>query len=102
MVSKASEDLPEPERPVNTIKRSRGKSRSMFFRLWVRAPRIRIFCMEPITIRPESRAGKTPVPGIADAYLCDSTRSERPGGWPARVQYVTSKVSGVGHGARCQ
>src|SRR5690606_3903557 len=41
-VSKANEDLPEPDRPVITISLSRGRVRSMFFRLWVRAPRIRI------------------------------------------------------------
>src|SRR5262249_23468948 len=38
MVSKASEDLPEPERPVITTRRSRGISRSMFLRLCSRAP----------------------------------------------------------------
>src|SRR6185437_9651443 len=40
MVSNASEDLPEPDRPVNTTKRSRGISRSTFFRLCSRAPRM--------------------------------------------------------------
>src|SRR5215475_12383216 len=40
MVSKASEDLPEPERPVNTTSLSRGISTSMFFRLCSRAPRM--------------------------------------------------------------
>src|ERR1700726_4369375 len=39
MVSKASEDLPEPDRPVNTTSRSRGISRSTFLRLCSRAPR---------------------------------------------------------------
>src|ERR1700727_404069 len=39
MVSKASEDLPEPERPVNTTSRSRGISRSISLRLCSRAPR---------------------------------------------------------------
>src|SRR5712692_3103450 len=42
MVSKAREDLPEPDRPVNTTSRSRGISRSMFLRLCSRAPRIAI------------------------------------------------------------
>src|SRR5690606_9960507 len=42
MVSNASDDLPEPDRPVITISRSRGRSRSMFLRLWVRAPRMRM------------------------------------------------------------
>src|SRR6185437_7769008 len=40
MVSKASEDLPEPDRPVNTTSLSRGISKSMFFRLCSRAPRM--------------------------------------------------------------
>src|SRR5262245_50638728 len=39
MVSKASDDLPEPERPVRTTNRSRGISTSMFLRLCSRAPR---------------------------------------------------------------
>src|SRR5690349_21551188 len=39
MVSKASEDLPEPERPVITTSRSRGISTSTFLRLCSRAPR---------------------------------------------------------------
>src|SRR5580658_8878696 len=38
MVSKASEDLPEPESPVKTIRRSRGSSSETFFRLCSRAP----------------------------------------------------------------
>src|SRR5450631_461719 len=40
MVSKASEDLPEPERPVKTTSLSRGIVRSTFFKLCSRAPRI--------------------------------------------------------------
>src|SRR6185503_9937222 len=39
MVSKASDDLPLPDSPVNTISASRGISRSTFFRLCSRAPR---------------------------------------------------------------
>src|SRR5271156_2215980 len=39
MVSKASEDWPEPERPVKTTSLSRGIVRSTFFRLCSRAPR---------------------------------------------------------------
>src|SRR5262245_49887940 len=42
MVSKASEDLPEPDSPVNTTSLSRGMSRSMFLRLCSRAPRMEI------------------------------------------------------------
>src|SRR5213595_2794569 len=39
MVSKASEDLPEPESPVTTVSRSRGIVTSMLRRLCSRAPR---------------------------------------------------------------
>src|SRR4051812_31670117 len=38
MVSKASDDLPEPDRPVTTTSLSRGISTSMFLRLCSRAP----------------------------------------------------------------
>src|ERR671936_3173066 len=40
MVSKASEDLPDPDRPVNTISALRGRSRWTFLRLCSRAPRM--------------------------------------------------------------
>src|SRR6476646_10634951 len=43
MVSKASEDLPEPDRPVNTTNWSRGMATSIFLRLCSRAPRIVIW-----------------------------------------------------------
>src|SRR5271157_3720168 len=39
MVSKASDDLPEPLRPVITVRVLRGISTLMFFRLCWRAPR---------------------------------------------------------------
>ena len=39
MVSKASDDLPDPETPVTTVRALCGISKSMFFRLWTRAPR---------------------------------------------------------------
>src|SRR3954462_342506 len=39
MVSKASDDLPDPLRPVMTTSLSRGRSTSMFFKLCSRAPR---------------------------------------------------------------
>src|SRR5258708_8677651 len=43
MVSKASEDLPEPDRPVNTTSLSRGIDSVTFLRLCSRAPRIVIW-----------------------------------------------------------
>src|SRR5690348_5746623 len=42
MVSKASDDLPEPDSPVITVRLSRGMSTSMFLRLCSRAPRTRM------------------------------------------------------------
>src|SRR5581483_274214 len=39
MVSKARLDLPDPETPVTTVSRLCGISKSMFLRLWTRAPR---------------------------------------------------------------
>jgi len=45
MVSKASEDLPEPLRPVMTVKVLRGISTSIFFRLCWRAPRTEMLVM---------------------------------------------------------
>src|SRR3989338_8102296 len=45
MVSKASDDLPEPERPVMTVRLPRGISTSMFLRLCSRAPRTTILSM---------------------------------------------------------
>src|SRR6185369_6845526 len=38
MVSNARLDLPDPDSPVTTTRRSRGISTEMFLRLWTRAP----------------------------------------------------------------
>src|SRR5689334_709952 len=43
MVSKASEDFPDPDRPVKTTSLSRGIERVTFLRLCSRAPRIVIW-----------------------------------------------------------
>src|SRR6266567_2482745 len=42
MVSNARELLPEPDTPLTTVSLPCGISQEMFFRLWVRAPRITI------------------------------------------------------------
>lgn len=39
IVSNASEDLPDPESPVKTMRESRGRSSETFLRLCSRAPR---------------------------------------------------------------
>src|SRR5918911_1420760 len=45
MVSNASEDFPDPLRPVTTVSELRGISTLMFFRLCWRAPRTVILVM---------------------------------------------------------
>src|SRR6266851_4600710 len=45
MVSKASEDFPDPETPVTTVSALCGISKSMFLRLWTRAPRTTILSL---------------------------------------------------------
>src|SRR6185312_16024287 len=59
MVSKASDDLPEPDRPVNTTSWSRGMVTSMFLRLCSRAPRM-------VMLRLSARAGRSERSGIWD------------------------------------
>src|SRR5688572_1844933 len=51
MVSKASEDLPEPDRPVITTRLSRGRSRSTFLRLCSRAPRTEMYLWSAMPLR---------------------------------------------------
>src|SRR5579864_2628886 len=55
MVSKASEDLPDPETPVTTVMALCGISKSMFLRLWTRAPRTTILSLEISDIRIQKR-----------------------------------------------
>src|SRR3970040_2080010 len=52
MVSKAREDLPEPETPVMTTSLSRGMTTSMFLRLCSRAPRTMMASRGMITDLP--------------------------------------------------
>src|SRR5919199_4571830 len=62
MVSKASEDLPDPDRPVNTIRALRGRSRLTFLRLCSRAPRMTrrsVTLRFPSSVRGEARLGPT-------------------------------------------
>src|SRR5438270_3159090 len=56
MVSKASEDLPEPLSPVITVRLLRGISTVMFFRLCWRAPRTVILLMATNVVSIESLA----------------------------------------------
>src|SRR5919106_3427648 len=55
MVSKASEDLPDPDNPVITVNRSRGMSTLMFLRLCWRAPLTLMRSMAIVKISHSSR-----------------------------------------------
>src|SRR5437764_13572226 len=89
MVSKASEDLPEPESPVMTVRRSRGISTLMFFRLCWRAPRtvirsIAIACNRPRALQwRTSCAAETTIVndrrarGQAEAKVYGTSRAPR-------------------------
>src|SRR5436190_6165442 len=62
MVSKASEDLPDPDRPVKTMSESRGRSSETFFRLCSRAPRTMRRSATPVrTFLERSDRGGAPV-----------------------------------------
>src|ERR1039458_409123 len=64
MVSKASEDLPEPETPVTTVRELWGISKSMFLRLWTRAPRTTMLSMD-IAKGPAAATARAPPDGSA-------------------------------------
>src|SRR5512139_2475212 len=69
MVSKAREDLPEPESPVTTTSTSRGMSRSMDLRLCSRAPRMTMWswAMEGIIPPRVARRNRAAAAGAASA-----------------------------------
>src|SRR5437868_14051774 len=61
MVSKAREDLPDPDGPVTTMNARRGISRSKFLRLCCRAPLMTMLSFtNPIYIRGWSCAEQIP------------------------------------------
>src|SRR5579864_5777958 len=72
MVSKASEDFPDPETPVTTVMALCGISKSMFLRLWTRAPRTTILSLEASDIRIQEAAIQTQL------RMGVSEESERP------------------------
>src|SRR5450759_2137547 len=59
MVSKASDDLPEPLTPVITIKERGGSVTSTFLRLWVRAPRTTIWPLVALVAMQVENSGGT-------------------------------------------
>src|SRR6266852_8479432 len=103
MVSKASEDFPDPDRPVKTTSLSRGMERVTFLRLCSRAPRIviwsvgifliswspRLFLVSCDRKRPAGR-GDEPLPGPLD-----SARGH--GSAPPGVDYATGRTQRLAH-----
>src|SRR5487761_1382204 len=86
MVSKASDDLPDPLRPVITTRRSRGISMSIFLRLCSRAP---LMIMRSIC-----------APSAADEASCRATGPRRAGADGARgVFYRGHHARAAGHAA---
>src|SRR5438105_11601727 len=91
MVSKASDDLPEPDRPVMTTSRSLGRVRSMFFRLCCRAPRISILSSGIWVFRTGYRTG-TSVPSGAARPVKYGRVSRRGGGLSWHLEPVQPRA----------
>src|SRR5688500_6156772 len=76
MVSKASDDFPDPLTPVKTTRLLAGNVRSTFLRLCVRAPRTMSDCTadcfsEAITINDTAAAGvRQPEPVAPGGLVC--------------------------------
>src|SRR5688500_20056108 len=69
IVSNASEDLPDPDRPVKTMSESRGRSSETFLRLCSRAPRTMRRSATPVRTFLERAGARAPVPGYG-GRLC--------------------------------
>src|SRR5262245_2093063 len=99
MVSNASDDLPEPERPVSTTSRSRGISRLTFLRLCSRAPRMLMarllapFCLR-LALITSSMVG---IPGARNAQGsgCHCSRLSRRTGHTAVTKLYAASLSGT-------
>ena len=107
MVSKASEDLPEPLSPVMTTRRSRGISTEMFLRLCSRAPmtamrsvgRGHLDCVvgegvertgrSPSAVRMGVRCHRSAAPSAAPAYGAGSRNV------PQRILVVPNEGWGI-------
>src|SRR6266849_10192505 len=78
MVSKASEDLPEPESPVMTVSELRGISTLMFLRLCWRAPRTTSF-VRPMIPNAPSTGAPAPSEHTAARITFHHSRPNSPG-----------------------
>src|SRR5205807_9354229 len=102
MVSKASEDLPDPERPVKTTSLSRGMERVTFLRLCSRAPRMVIWSVGIRTFgyplfsrdrkRPAGGGDQPPLEGL-DPALADR-------GPPPGMHDAPGRSQGLAHPGR--
>src|ERR1041385_751132 len=68
MVSKASDDLPEPLSPVITVSVLRGISTEMFFKLCWRAPRTVMLLIAICILNLVRRTGRNPIKTKAYRY----------------------------------
>src|SRR5688500_8776576 len=91
MVSKASDDLPAPDRPVITVSVSRGMSTARFLRLCSRAPRTR----EWVSIRFRSASGGESAWPVV-FQICSMVRRGRAAGQRGRCQMGAGGGKGKG------
>src|ERR1044071_3297355 len=91
MVSKASEDLPEPETPVTTVSFSTGMVNETFFRLLTRAPRTMIASWLMSEIEPSAHCELSGVGANRQSYP-ESPRTRNGAGTP-NVQGINFKFS---------
>src|SRR6266481_1630555 len=96
MVSKARDDLPEPERPVITVNLSRGISTSMFLRLCCRAPRT-VMRSIAIVLKTEAVAPQSRISGDAEPDILPSTSNvSKQSAVPLRVVLSDEVSTGSG------
>src|SRR5436305_11139915 len=78
MVSKASDDLPDPESPVNTMSLSRGSSNETLRRLCSRAPRITSLSDTPREYAGSGRSEHEDLPAlVAGGGLASDRRRQQ-------------------------
>src|SRR5947208_16982498 len=78
MVSKASEDLPDPDSPVNTMSLSRGSSNETLRRLCSRAPRITSLSDTPREYAGSGRSEHENLPAVvAGGGLASDRRGQQ-------------------------
>src|SRR5258705_1582280 len=93
MVSKASEDLPEPESPVTTVRVLRGMLTSRLRRLCWRAPRT-VMCVMPMEVVWRCSA-KSLEYGIVLGKRYGRVSAEIPGGQLQCGKDVSERVIGI-------